>query len=284
MSRIPAAVPLSELTIPGTHQSCARRGGLPMRILQCQNSTFDVAAQLTTGIRYLDIRCCAHRDTLRLHHDFVFQQHNLDGVLRQCAEFLSSHSSETIIMRIRQEHSTVTAERFCRLFVEHITKAGLAGRLWLAPDIPLLGQAAGKVVVVSGSPYVGGIAWNDNPVMEVQDDWTVSSRAVKLQRVLAGLDRAMHRRQQPDGGARRLFIHHASGYRAPWHTPRAMAKYINPRLTQAVRALRDRPTRGSGQVGLGILAMDFADEAAELVDMLIAWNLGLKKDNAGTSG
>lgn len=262
MSTLSATVSLSDLTIPGTHQSCARRGGL-FRFLQCQNPGFDISVQLSAGIRYLDVRCRVDRGALRLHHEFAYQHGQLGDVLACCAEFLDTHPGETVLLRIRQEYSEVAAGEFRDLFLACADRHGLSGRLWLERGVPSLGRARGRVVVLSGPYDVGGIVWKDPGVMDVQDHWSPRSRAQKLQRVLALLERT-------PGPDRRLVVNHTSGYRVPWLSPRAMAAYVNPRVTEAVRGLRQST---EGPLGLGVIAMDFADQASELVELLIDGNL-----------
>ena len=52
MSGIKNGTKLSEVSIPGTHESCARFGGSAS---QCQ--WFSITQQLNRGIRFLDVRC-----------------------------------------------------------------------------------------------------------------------------------------------------------------------------------------------------------------------------------
>ncbi|PHM27526.1 phosphatidylinositol-specific phospholipase C domain-containing protein [Xenorhabdus innexi] len=91
------------LSVPGTHESCATYS--PDRdlfgVIICQ--TLSVETQLQKGIRFLDIRCRAIDGIFAIHHDLVYQKINFGDVLNQCIDFLSSHPSETIFMRIKQE-------------------------------------------------------------------------------------------------------------------------------------------------------------------------------------
>jgi 1-phosphatidylinositol phosphodiesterase len=271
MSTIPDAVSLGVVTIPGTHQSCARYSGPTMGFMKCQNVSFDVAAQLATGVRYLDVRCCLRRGSLRLHHDFVYQRGTIDDVLVPCALFLRENAGEVVVMRVRQEYSTAADGEFRCRFEERVATLGLTGLCYALPMVPSLGQVRGKVVLVTGPSYVGGLRWGDDAVMDVQDAWTVTSRSSKLRLVVAHVERAM-RRQPGDDAPERLFINHASGFRVPWLTPRAVATYVNPRVGAAIRELADQVSARREASGLGIVVMDFVDEAAELLELLIGWN------------
>ncbi len=268
MSAVPDDVDLSDMTIAGTHQSCARYSGPSLGFSKCQNTRFDVAAQLAAGVRYLDIRCCLRRGVLRLHHDFVYQHATIDEALLPSASFLRENPGEVIVMRMRQEYSTAAEGEFRSRFEERVERLGLTGMVRVDPTIPRLGQVRGKIMLVSGPCYVGGLHWGDDAVMDVQDDWKVRRRAVKLGLVVAHAERAMLRKRRGDASGR-LFINHASGYRVP---PRAVAAYVNPRVTGVLRAMADELSDRGDVSGLGIVVMDFADEAMELVDLLIGWN------------
>ena len=84
MARLADDAPLSGITIPGTHDSGARFGGVAPVVdfvtalwVQCQNWT--VTQQLNAGVRFLDVRCHAEPDgTLRIHHLFVDEELSLD--------------------------------------------------------------------------------------------------------------------------------------------------------------------------------------------------------------
>jgi 1-phosphatidylinositol phosphodiesterase len=68
MSDVPGSRLLSQLVLPGTHDSCARSGG---SLVACQTRT--LAEQLKAGIRFLDIRCRHISDAFAIHHGPVFQ-------------------------------------------------------------------------------------------------------------------------------------------------------------------------------------------------------------------
>ncbi|MFD7733970.1 phosphatidylinositol-specific phospholipase C [Kitasatospora phosalacinea] len=267
MGRLPDRVPVGDLTIAGTHQSCAHHG----LAARCQNPGFDVPAQLRAGIRYLDVRCRVHHGELRLYHEFVSQRAALDSVLAACAEFLEQRPSETVLMRIRQEYSTQPQDRFRRLFAAYLRAGGVEDRVYLDPVVPRLGEVRGKVLVLSGSSYVGGLRWKDEAVMDVQDCWRVERPSVKLRQVLAHAERALDRRSSEHADPR-LFVNHLSGHRLPLLTPRTVAARVNPAVALAVRALRERHRANGPRAGLGVLAMDFADEAPGLVRALVGWN------------
>jgi 1-phosphatidylinositol phosphodiesterase len=64
MRYLPDTSELSQLTLPGTHESCT--AGL-IEGAACQN--WDLATQLQYGIRYVDIRCRHIQDVFAIQHE-----------------------------------------------------------------------------------------------------------------------------------------------------------------------------------------------------------------------
>lgn len=76
-------VHVSELSIPGTHDTMARYGG-PNG--ECQ--TLTLPDQLESGIRVLDIRCRHIGNAFAIHHGVFYQHANFDDVLKMTVDFL----------------------------------------------------------------------------------------------------------------------------------------------------------------------------------------------------
>lgn len=55
MSRLPETVPLCQVSLPGTHDSCALYDGLSFGFAKCQ--VWHLKDQLKAGVRFIDIRC-----------------------------------------------------------------------------------------------------------------------------------------------------------------------------------------------------------------------------------
>ncbi|WP_433663267.1 phosphatidylinositol-specific phospholipase C [Nocardia sp. CA-128927] len=268
MAELSDGATLADLTIPGTHQSCARYAGPSFGFLQCQNVGFDLDQQLDAGVRYLDIRCRAHRRQLRVHHASVFQHKTFEDVLSTCGAFLAAHPGETILMRIRQEASSVTPEAFRALLIDHTSTLPHGDLLRWHGALSSLGAVRGKITLISGPPCVGGIAWK-GALMDVQDDYEVRTLETKTRAVVEHLRRAAY---LPSGMTRPLLVNHACGYRFPLLSRRRIARYVVPRISQVMRELGESGAPG----GLGVVALDYADEAVELVEQLIAWNAPLR--------
>jgi 1-phosphatidylinositol phosphodiesterase len=82
-------------------------GGITPAIIansaQCQTMNLD--EQLSSGIRFLDIRLKKDGNKLELYHGGIRLHINFDEILNICYHFLDRHSSETIIMLINNENS-----------------------------------------------------------------------------------------------------------------------------------------------------------------------------------
>ena len=82
MSSLPDSRPLSQLSIPGTHDTMARYGG---DIAQTQSMTLSM--QLQAGVRALDIRCRHINNAFAIHHGLIYQNANFDDVLSVVRDF-----------------------------------------------------------------------------------------------------------------------------------------------------------------------------------------------------
>jgi 1-phosphatidylinositol phosphodiesterase len=99
MGDIPDNVLVTALSIPGTHDSGCIDG--PMGLAKTQN--LDLAEQLDSGIRFLDIRLAHYQDDLFVHHDVIYMGKTYKDVLKICVDFLVRHPSETILMSVEEE-------------------------------------------------------------------------------------------------------------------------------------------------------------------------------------
>jgi len=144
MKRIPADRSLSELSIPGTHNSCARHEPWP-GTAACQRLT--IAEQLAIGVRFLDVRCRRVDNALAVYHGPVYQRLMFIDVIGLCAAFLKAHPSETILVSVKEEGEPLrSADSFETAFDAAVGKAAAA---WFFENrVPCLGNARGKIVLL----------------------------------------------------------------------------------------------------------------------------------------
>ena len=152
MAELDGSVPLNEIVIPGTHDSATQYAQLAF-FSRCQS--LNIASQLKSGVRFLDIRLCADGETMKLMHGFTecktgpfpwSETLTLDTVLDDCYAFLDAHPSETILFLVKQEHGSESVADFQRLLDSILARQ--PDRWLLDTEIPELEQARGKLVLL----------------------------------------------------------------------------------------------------------------------------------------
>ena len=152
MSRLPDDKPVSEVVLPGTHDSATRYVQLAF-FSKCQD--LSIKEQLEAGFRYLDIRLGADGERLKLMHGFTSCTTGgwpwsgtlyLDEVLEECYSFLKAHPSEAVFFSVKQEHGDESVSRFQELLDSYISNDR---DMWLlTSQIPTVGEARGKILLL----------------------------------------------------------------------------------------------------------------------------------------
>lgn len=259
MGAIDGSKSLTQLSIPGTHDSGARYEPVS-GTAKCQNLT--IAEQLAAGVRYLDIRCRHIDDTFAIHHGLVFQHIYFDDVLNDCIGFLNSNPSECIIMCIKEEHTPSNNTRsFEQTFDSYVAQN--PDKWCLTATIPTLGQARGKIVLlrrfnaVTVPKGIDATSWADNTVftidngfarLKIQDKYVVPDNNAKWTLIQNLYTEA--KSQNFD----RLYINFSSGYKMLYGilpSITTVSNFMNPKLVTYFAS------NTSGRYG--ITAMDFVD-------------------------
>ena len=251
---------LSELSIPGTHDSGAAYSEPLYGTAICQNLT--IAQQLSAGVRYLDIRCRRYDNQFRIYHGSISQNLSFDDVLDDCSSFLIANPTETIIMSVKEEtdayNSTLSFEQIFNNYV-----AQDPGLWSLGTTIPQIGEVRGQIVLLrrfgASSPKgLNATNWLDNATfsiggsapMRVQDYYNCADGATKWTAVSSLLAEAN------SGGYSTLYLNYTSGYKPGlFGIPSipTISNYINPRLDTYFDA------HPLGR--FGVIVMDFAAAA-----------------------
>ncbi|MCP3759436.1 phosphatidylinositol-specific phospholipase C [Streptomyces sp. TBY4] len=253
MSGLADSTPLQRMTIPGTHDSGATRGGL---YVACQNTS--ITAQLDSGIRFLDVRCRVTGGSFAIHHGAYYQNLMFGDVLAACWNFLAAHPSETVLMRLKQEYSEESDAAFRAVFDDYLNNRGWAPLFRIENALPLLGKVRGKVLLLpdnGGLP--GGLRYGDGNVFDIQDDYMAEPFA-KRGRIENHFRKAV---QQPG----KLFMNYTSTAAAL--PPRWNSDRLNPQVHAFVDG-----SELTGRTGLGIVPMDFPNTRSGLVASLIRHN------------
>ena len=157
METVPDETKLSNMSIPGTHDSCTQY--VDMRyIFQCQDAS--VATQLIYGYRYLDMRLVLEKrsgqETLVLKHSIARCKTSnspfagtltLDDVLRDVSAFLDAHPTETVILCMKAENSKDDVAEIQKVLYQTIDKD--PEHWYLKNEIPTLGEVRGKIVLAT---------------------------------------------------------------------------------------------------------------------------------------
>ena len=152
MSTFPDETPLSNITIPGTHDSCAR-SNVPF----VRTQYLSITKQLAAGIRFLDLRLRTHADgLLYCYHGGIAANWpytlSFDSVMQEIFDFFVSTSSiptETVLISINDDEGA-NREDFYNA-VENAT-ATYPGNWIVSPNTATLGQARGKAVLLRRYP------------------------------------------------------------------------------------------------------------------------------------
>jgi 1-phosphatidylinositol phosphodiesterase len=256
MSGLNGSLPLTQFSIPGTHDSGAQYEPVS-GTAKCQNLT--IGDQLNAGVRFLDIRCREINNAFAIHHGSIYQNMNFDDVLNAVTAFLSSNPSECVIMSVKEEYTeSGDTETFEQVFDSYVAKN--PGIWYLGSGIPTLDSVRGKIVLfrrfgasnlpagIDASNWPDNASFSDGNQLRVQDQYNVSSTSAKWAAVLQELNEAHY------GGPNTLYVNFASGVESLiFGIPDIpdVANAINPQLTTFFTS------HYSGRYG--VVMMDFAD-------------------------
>jgi 1-phosphatidylinositol phosphodiesterase len=273
MSAIPDDTHLAALSIPGTHDTGAWRGTAWSR-----TQDLTLSEQLDSGVRFLDVRTRHHRDAFPIHHGAEYLHLNFTDVVRDVGAFLETNPTETVLMRMKKEHTeeenTRTYEETLDHYIEENpdTRDLLSEHLWVPGQgtdrVPDLGEVRGRIVIVQdfSASRDYGVHWNGS-ALDIQDDYRVPT----LFDIPAKWEKARTHFDATAAGADDvLYVNHLSGSGAPLANPREVAwgalgiRGVNERAVDHLRAQEAPRT--------GVVVMDFPSQ--ELTDLVLAHNPG----------
>ncbi len=246
---------LSQITIPGTHNSGARFETVP-GTAKCQSAT--IPEQLNFGVRFLDIRCRHVHDSFAIHHGPVFQHMTFTDVLNDITAFLKANPSETVILSVKEEYTAANNTRsFADTFASHIAANP---NIWSrSGGLPTLDAVRGKIELLrrfaASTPMgIDASHWPDNTSflannLSVQDWYQVSDNSTKWTQVAKALSSAAS-----DNNADILHLNFTSGYKPGLFNLPAITTVsdaIHPKLAAQLAV------NPSGHYGC--ILLDFAD-------------------------
>ena len=190
MAELDDGLPLSEITLPGTHNSGTQNTQFAF-FAKCQG--LGISGQLEAGYRYLDIRLGLDEESgkLILKHDFTNckptalsnKALTLSEVLRDCYAFLEAHPTEAVLFCVKHEYGDFSIRDMQTLLYDEIAQNT---GCWLLTDrMPTLGEARGKLVLLrryGDDAGLGGdagiaFAWKDQgstapPIEDIEANFT----------------------------------------------------------------------------------------------------------------
>ena len=165
MGNVDDDVLLSEIQIPGTHDSGSRYAELPY-VMRCQ--LLSIGEQLDAGFRYLDIRLKPEEEGLAFYHSFAKCKTGmqpgadiltLDMTLAEIYDFLEEHPTETVVFVVKSEDGQADIKDVQNRFNTYVQKN--PDKWLLTDEVPKLGDARGKIVLFRRYDDEAGLGAND---------------------------------------------------------------------------------------------------------------------------
>ena len=265
MSYISDDVKLCDLTIPGTHNTCASKCNI---LARCQR--LSLMEQLNAGVRFIDIRCRHINDEFKLFHGrFKIKYDFENDVLGTCAQFLRSNQTETIIMLLKHEYEPKNnAKEFYETFLSYTSN--YYNYLYLNDAMPSLKDARGKIVLLRrfkskklfgidmsnwsfSAPF--NISKDDEVKFYIQDMYK-SRASKKIESIME-----MIRHAEVKNFENVWYLNYASGTKWPFQPPIYIAyrvkKHLNSYLNDLSKSVNINETLNKN---LGTIIIDFADK------------------------
>jgi 1-phosphatidylinositol phosphodiesterase len=207
MAGIPGTVKLTQLAIPGTHNSAAYGNLNDFLYTQCMN--FD--QQLEYGIRFFDLGVRHFQDRLRLHSGSVYLNKNLNDFLGSVQSFLKEYPTETVLFRIKEESAAAQNTRtLLETFDYHVS--GYSNFLKTTNHDITLADSKGKMILFAdiGALSGRGIAYSTSDIQDYSVLTGNKDLYNKWEKVKAQLNKAK------DGDSGVFYINYFSGVVDSW--------------------------------------------------------------------
>lgn len=259
---------ISEISIPGTHDSCALYEPVHPSA-KCQNYT--IKDQLEMGVRFLDIRGVALINKIGVVHGPIYQARKLDYILDECYSFLEENPTETIIMSVKEDFSLGgSGKKFNSLVEKYISER--SDRWFTENRLPLLGEVRGKIVLFNrynrdSDLGISTAKWIDNESfkniqqsfsLHVQDYYHIEKVEDKWEQAEALFEECLACKNRSEN----LYVNFMSGYTGIIPNIVEVADEMTVKFTDYM----DR----SGDGCYGIVLFDFA--SSDLCSSLIEKN------------
>lgn len=273
MSQIDGSKYVSEISIPGSHDSCALYEPLES-ISRCQ--TYTVKDQLEMGVRFLDIRVFMLLGKDQISHGVILQGQRFRDIVKTCIDFLEENPGETILFSVKEEQVVLSDQNVADLISEIIAED--ESKWFTENRIPTLDEVRGKIVLInrySSRQYKGIMAtafdgWKNNTsfdiahwyyTIHVQDHYEMKTEQdieTKWQEATKLFDMC----REEDDWQSNLYINFLSGNIGLISDIAAVSDVMNPRFAEYVSK--------TGKGSYGVVVADFV--TPEMCEAIIDTN------------
>lgn len=261
MSGLSNSMPVSVVSIPGTHDSAAYKMNGASKLFTPWAKTQDksISQQLEMGVRYFDLRVY---DDMSMHHGIAWVGENLLYHLKEINSFLELHPREFVIVRLKNEQGTnITKDyTFLKNIVKVIPESGVYNKLYTnVNSLPDVKDVRGKVIMIddTGGWLMPFSAYNYRKDIFIQDSYKDVSNDEKFRLVTSFIN-------EVNTGYRYLSLNHLSFTNSP-KTIYNVSAEMNNRFDKWFVENKD-----SLQT-VGITIMDFTNQS--LINNIINLNL-----------
>eukprot|EP00421_Protoceratium_reticulatum_P064370 CAMPEP_0168420024 /NCGR_PEP_ID=MMETSP0228-20121227/32564_1 /TAXON_ID=133427 /ORGANISM="Protoceratium reticulatum, Strain CCCM 535 (=CCMP 1889)" /LENGTH=342 /DNA_ID=CAMNT_0008433911 /DNA_START=8 /DNA_END=1033 /DNA_ORIENTATION=+ len=259
MARLPDIMPVARVGMPGAHDAATFEHWSPLLASEIvrgwtQTQEWSLRTQLNSGIRFFDLRV---KSDGWLYHGPVVCCLTLADALETCHAYLAEHSSEFILVRVKDEGTGTSSGQQVHELVMECSKH-LPLELCKSPG--LVGEARGRILVLQDwlGPTVT-MRWA-GPSMCIQDDFRQASAEQKWRAV------RKHLRLTQLHAGQELCVNFVSAHSLPQQTARDFAQVLNPLLSSFFELKRP-------PILVGVVVLDFP--TVKLCEQIVRTNFVL---------
>ena len=214
MRRVPDATKLTEMTIPGTHNSAAYSYSASHFLcleaaklfVLCQDWTIET--QLNNGIRFFDVRLAANGGRLYMYHGQCYLNMIFGEFLDTVVSFLDGHPTEAVLVKYQKAHGPEQLSDFITTF--KTTRNKYSSYVWSTyENIPTIGDLRRKIFFVNKNED-GDIGLKMNKI-SISNVWSVSLAGgegddLDLEAKIKSIDDNLNRATTREGGKLHLTL------------------------------------------------------------------------------
>ena len=259
MSKVNDDTRLIDMSIPGTHDSGATHSIFDVAG-KCQD--LNIKQQLNVGTRFFDLRLQLVKEEFRIIHGPVDQNLKFRKVMNDLSSFIKKHSSEMIIISLKQEDSSKDNTRPFEVVLKE-TLDEYKNVMSFSNTLPTtLKEGRGKIHIISrcnleyGYPAYEG--WKDDTTftlndLYIQDNYCIDNIKEKKDDIISTIHLAN------SGTNDKLIINFTSCYLDNSFPPSyagTTAKNINQNM---ISYLRQYSSFNTGIMVVDFMSKEFAD-------------------------